>query len=220
MKKFTGEIINLFGEEVLLHERSIKDAFDHNEFAEEQNEWTANSEIYFQVIILISALKFNIELADKKLFEKEKEFFLFNSNTFNFLSRRKIKKLSEEISNLRANLSLLKKKITIEYIYENLGIGALRSLIDKVRYEFEKQPRLSNEKNEKVGRSNMVQLVAKYSSMAWDDVERLSVSEFTIRLEQAINMMNMELTGKFGMKSQSDEQREWDKFYEHSFGNN
>lgn len=219
METYNGEIINLFGEDLLLHERSIKDAFDQNEFAEDQKEWSANSEIYFQVTILISALKYNIELADQKLKEKERELFSLESSPFSFIAWKKVRKITEEISTLREKFYDYQSKISIQYIFQNLGIGKLRELVDKVRYDLEKQPR-TNEKGEKVGRANMTQLVAKYSYMKWDDVEKLSVSEFTIRLEQAINMMNMEFTGKFGVKSQSDEQKEWEKFYEHSFGNN
>lgn len=219
MEKFNGEIINLFGEELLLHERSIKDAFDQNEFAEDQKDWNANSEIYFQVIVLISALKYNIELADQKLSEKERELFSLESSPFSFLAWKKVRKITKEIYTLREKLYDYQSKISIQHLYQNLGIGTLRALVDKVRYELEKQPR-TNEKGEKAGRANMTQLVAKYSFMKWDDVEKLSVSEFSIRLEQAINMMNMEFTGKFGVKSQSDEQKEWEKFYEHSFGNN
>ncbi len=219
MEKFNGEIINLFGEELLLHERSIKDAFDQNEFAEDQKEWTANSEIYFQVIVLLSALKYNIELADQKLSEKERELFALESSPFSFFAWKKARKITAEISTLREKLYDYQSKISIQNVYQSLGIGTLRTLVDKVRYDLEKQPR-TNEKGEKVGRANMTQLVAKYSFMKWDDVEKLSVSEFSIRLEQAINMMNMEFTGKFGIKSQSDEQKEWEKFYEHSFGNN
>lgn len=219
MKNFNGEIINLFGEDLLLHERSIKDAFDQNEFAEDRKEWTANSEIYLQVIILISALKYNIELADQKLSEKERELFSLESSPFSFLAWKKVRKITKEIYTLREKLYDYQSKISIQNVYQSLGIGTLRALVDKVRYELEKQPR-TNEKGEKVGRANMTQLVAKYSYMKWDDVEKLSVSEFTIRLEQAINMMNLEFTGKFGIKSQSDEQKEWEKFYEHSFGNN
>lgn len=211
--KFNGRIINLFGEELFLHERTIKDAFDHNEFAEDQTEWTANSEIYFQVVILQSALKFNITKISEELKQKINE----RENTLFFRLLKK-NKLTVEIESLKVQEAKFKKKLKLDYIYQNLGIAKLRELVDVVRFDIEKQSR-SNEKTEKIGRANMVQLVAHYSNMKWEDVENLSVSEFVLRLEQSINLLNSQAGGPWASTSKTDEQREWEKVYEHFYGN-
>lgn len=212
MNKFNGEIINLFGEELLLHERCIKDAFDLNEFAEDQTKWTANSEIYLQVVILQKSLSLNIDKIKIAIAEKEAK---INS----LLSFRPFKKqkLQKELTELKKKLAHLTNLFTIESIYQNVGIGRLRELNDKIRFDLEKQSR-ATEKGEKIGRANMTQLVARFSNMKWEDVENLSVSEFTIRLEQSINMLNAETTGKFGTTSKAQEVSEWEKVYNHHFG--
>ena len=212
MNKFNGEIINLFGEELLLHERCIKDAFDLNEFAEDQTKWTANSEIYLQVVILQKSLSLNIDKIKIAIAEKEAK---INS----LLSFRPFKKqkLQKELTELKKKLAHLTNLFTIESIYQNVGIGRLRELNDKIRFDLEKQSR-ATEKGEKIGRANMTQLVARFSNMKWEDVENLSVSEFTVRLEQSINMLNTEISGKFGVKSKSDEISEWEKVYDHFYG--
>jgi len=181
--KFNGEIIELFGEKLILHERSIGDAFDHNEFAEKQINWNANSEIYFNVLIFQKALQFNISGLPH---------FSIRGKTFQLRPFR-YKKLN--------------KLLSIENIYKNLGIGRLRELVEKIRFDLEKQPRETSE-GEKISNNNLIQLVVEYSKMNWDDVNKLSVSEFTIRLEQAFNMLNTHISGKFGTKTQADEYNE------------
>lgn len=193
--KFNGEIIELFGEKLYLHERTIGVAFDHNEWAESQTKWDANSEIYLNVLILQKALQFNLDRLP---------IFTFNGKKYSIAFTR-YKKLSRLLST--------------EYIFKNLGVGKLRELTDKVRFKLEKQSRNTQE-SEKVSRATMIQLVAKYSNMNWEEVELLSVNEFTIRLEQAVNMLNSERTGKFGIKSSSDEMKEWEKAYNHFYPEN
>lgn len=193
--KYNGEIIELFGEKLLLHERAIGDAFTHNSFAETQNTWTANSEIYLNVLILQKALQFNIEKLPHITLRGKKY----------YLRPSKYKKLT--------------KLLSIENIYKNLGVGSLKKLVDKIRFDLEHQSRESAE-GEKIGHDNMVQLVAEYSRMTWDDVRKLSVSEFTIRLEQAFNMLNTQISGKFGTKSRADEYNEALEAYNHFFPEN
>lgn len=193
MEKYKGEIISLFGEKLLLHERSIKDAMDLNEFIKGRASFDPATEIYINTLILLNALRFNIE---RLLY-------------FKFRGKRIPLRLFK--------YKRLRKKLSINYIYKNLGIGTLKQLVDKVRFDFEKQPR-SNQKTEEISRSNMIQLVAKYSNMKWGEVEELSVSEFTIRLEQAFNMLNTEISGRFGIKSRADEEKETLDAYNHFFG--
>lgn len=192
---YRSQYIELFGERLLLHERSIKDAQDHNEFAESITTWDFTSELYFNVLILRKALKANLnQLPYLALGGKR-----FPLRVFKF---RKLSRILSE-----------------EYIYKNLGVGTLRSLVDKIRFDLEMLPR-NNESTEKISRANLTQLVARYSNMTWDEVEKLSVSEFNIRLEQSINMMNAETSGKFGIKSRADELRDAEDAYNHFFSNN
>lgn len=192
--KLRGEIIELFGEKLLLHERTIKDSDELDEFVKSLDNWDRQTENFIGVSILQRALKLNIDRLP---------YFTFRN---------------KKISLRPFRYKKLKHLLSDDHIYNNLGIGRLKELVNKIRFDLEKQIPNEDGGGEEISRANRIQLVAKYSNLRWEEVEQLSVSEFVIRLEQAINILSSELNGKFGLRSHADEVRQAQREYEDLFG--
>ncbi len=183
MKKYDGVHIKLFGIRLLLHERSIKDAFELNRQIDSLDEIDALVDIHLKIKTILDALKFN-----KKIYK------------YNLFTRNKLSKI-----------------LTQEYLYKNLSLKRLDELYNKVVYELEKQAKEKGGKKT-MSTENMIQLVSKFSNISWEETLELSVSEFLIRLEQAINYMNFIASGKYNALTERDKQIKLEKEYEQIFG--
>lgn len=191
--KFNGEYIDLFGEKLLLHERTFKDAQDLVEwmFGNKKIE-SASFEATVKLNFLIDALKFNVEkhpFASNHLFTKKYWYRPFR--------KRKLLKL-----------------FSPEFLKNNLSSRMVDELIHKVRFNLEKQKNNSKE-GTVLSRTLMLQMVSQYSGITWEEAENLSVSEFEARLEQALNIYNSERGGELNLKSRDQLERESNKELEY-----
>ncbi|MBK7979245.1 MAG: hypothetical protein IPK06_04380 [Ignavibacteriae bacterium] len=138
--KFNGEYIELFGEKLLLHERTFKDAQDLVEWiSENKNKQSASFEITVKLNFLIDALKFNVikhPYASKHLFAKK---YLYRP-----FRKRKLKNINSGI------------------FENNLSTRMADELIHKIRFDLEKQKNTTKE-GSVLSRTLMLQMVSQYS---------------------------------------------------------
>ena len=187
MLKWKGTYIELFGERLLLHERCIKDASRTSQAVNGLSEFDSITETYLKIFVLLDALKFNLQQTFK-IFGWE-----FPINPFKH--------------------SRLKKKLTVEYFEQNLGIGTLDKYSGVVLHDLE--GKLKDRQTDKsISYEFMIGLVRQYYNLSLEQVENMPVSEFTLKLEQSINYLNAIRGAKVQTMSAADEQRMYENEYD------
>lgn len=182
---YKGVKIELFGLSLFLHERSFADAIKLNEFWKDKE--ASKDAVYAAALtkieVLKDALKFNFQTC--------------------YLWKIPIKPF---------RLKKLKRLITTNYLFDNIGIATLNKLTDKVIYELEGQEKAGDK--EVMSTSRMISLVSQFTGISWKEAEQLPVSQFTARLNEAVNLAGLFGGGKFGLKSEKDIKDENLRHYE------
>jgi hypothetical protein len=91
----------------------------------------------------------------------------------------------------------------------------MNELIETVLYDLEGNDRnAKGEEKDSMSLDRMISLVSQFTGISWDEAKQLPVSEFTSRLDNAVNIASLLGGGKFGMKSAKDKQSDLEKEYD------
>lgn len=186
---FKAEYISLFGVRLILHERYIGDLWKLEDLKKSFDDIDAQRQILLSLQMFTDAMRLNIEkcylhLGPIKIL-------------FRYFRKRKLKKIFSK-----------------KYLLDNLGIGELNRYLDKVNIQFEGLERSTDEDTPTtMSRKNMISLVANFTHCTWDEVYKMSVSEFKDRLEQAVKIAVIYGGGKYDPLTEEEKQENLNKEY-------
>lgn len=183
---FKAEIIDLFGEKLILHERTIGDEFRHRDKMLSIIDYDETHELLLNCQMLLDGLSLNIKdcyllIGDIKILTKP-------------FRKRKLSKL-----------------LSIKNLFENLRIGELNRLLNKLNIDLEGLEKGTGDNKVVISRANMISLVCEFTNCKWEDVLNLPITEFRERLEQAMKIAAIYGGGKYDPLSEKDKQDNLDR---------